>query len=59
MGRRRIYSGLFKSEHEDIMKMTSTRYSISVNVLDDESLEVYAKEVGINFKRLKDTENLG
>ncbi|NLM13647.1 ABC transporter permease [Defluviitalea saccharophila] len=48
-----------KGEHEDIMKNDKYPYSISVNVLDDESLEVYAKEVGINFKRLKDTENPG
>ncbi|HHW66593.1 MAG TPA: FtsX-like permease family protein [Epulopiscium sp.] len=34
-------------------------YTVYVNVLDDESLKAYAKEVGVNLDRLKDTTKPG
>ncbi|MBZ4668957.1 MAG: transporter, permease protein [Defluviitaleaceae bacterium] len=34
-------------------------YTVYVNILDDESLKAYAKEVGVNLDRLKDTTKPG
>lgn len=47
-----------KDADRSTMENGAYPYSISIHALNDEALEVYAKEVGVDFNRLKDTEKL-
>ncbi|WP_271810883.1 ABC transporter permease [Clostridium beijerinckii] len=45
-------------DDKSIMKNGAYPYSIKVNALDNEALKIYAKEVGVDFNLLKDTNKI-
>ncbi|SNT18082.1 putative ABC transport system permease protein [Anaerovirgula multivorans] len=45
-----------KGNHENILENGKYPYHISLKALNDEALEAYAKEVGVDFTKLSDTE---
>ncbi|WP_411680125.1 ABC transporter permease [Clostridium thailandense] len=47
-----------KDDDKSIMKNGAYPYSINVNALDNEALKIYAKEVGVDFNLLKDTNKI-
>lgn len=47
-----------KGDDKSIMKNGAYPYSIKVNALDNEALKIYAKEVGVDFNLLKDTNKI-
>ncbi|AJG98807.1 cell division protein FtsX [Clostridium beijerinckii] len=47
-----------KGDDKSIMKNGAYPYSIYVNALDNEALKIYAKEVGVDFNLLKDTNKI-
>jgi ABC-type transport system, involved in lipoprotein release, permease component len=47
-----------KGDDKSIMKNGAYPYSINVNALDNEALKIYAKEVGVDFNLLKDTNKI-
>lgn len=47
-----------KGDDKSIMKNGAYPYNVNVNALDNEALKIYAKEVGVDFNLLKDTNKI-